>query len=80
MRERIVQIPRDLEAFANDRRVARFFGETLDLARPDGHAALEFAAFLSKIRENLRERAPELRHLIDTAGNLDVRFVLSDLR
>ena len=64
MRERVVQLARDLQALAHDGGVSGFLCQPLHLAGPHGHPAFELAAqrlqlapLILKIAEDAGERA-----------------------
>ncbi len=86
MRERVVQLARDLQALAHDGGVSGFLCQPLHLAGPHGHPAFELAAqrlqlapLILKIAEDAGERARQLGDLIDPTGDVDaLGRILSD--
>src|SRR5271170_1704100 len=70
MRECIVKVAGNLQALAHDRGITRLFREPFHFASAHRDSTLELAALLLKIIKNLGKRPPQLRDLIDAAGDL----------
>ncbi|MEZ5603949.1 MAG: hypothetical protein R3E41_06930 [Burkholderiaceae bacterium] len=72
MRQRVVQVAREAQALARDRRVARFAGHALDLRGTLGHARFELriqrgkrGLLLLQVADELGDRGPEAPDLVE---------------
>ena len=79
MRERVVQVARNLQALADHRSVARLFREPLDFAGARGDTLFEFCAERAQFAtlklqgiQHVRKSGTHPRDLVDTGGHLDM--------